>query len=161
MPPVPIARSIRNLPAINWGTSIFDLPSGLKVATLIRFGSRTGGKRLGSVAHIRPPITRIKNRISDPSYPCLLIKTGMNAGHIRNPEYLPIDLETPQPMLWQVFLFQPEIGEVRQIAEYRLKPTVLRHDFAHARVLKLIHVKRQHRDVLRRARRRNGVKNRL
>jgi hypothetical protein len=28
MPPVPISRSILNRPAITWGTSISDLPSG-------------------------------------------------------------------------------------------------------------------------------------
>src|ERR1041385_5235394 len=85
----------------------------------------------------------------------------MHSRHIRDPEHLSINLETAQSVLRQIFLFQTEKREVRQIAKYGLEPTMLRHDLAHARVIKLIDVERQHRDVLRGAGRGDRVKNRL
>src|SRR5436190_24043388 len=81
----------------------------------------------------------------------LLIQPGMNADDVRDPKHLPVDLDTAQSMLRQVFLFQTEKRKVRQIAQDRLEPAVLRHDLAHARVLKLVHVEREHCYVLRRA----------
>jgi hypothetical protein len=42
-----------------------------------------------------------------------------------------------------------------EIAENGLKPAVLIQNFAHARILELIHVKGKHRDVLRSTRSRN------
>ena len=91
----------------------------------------------------------------------LLIQARVNRFYIRNPKHLAINLKTAQAVFWQIFLFQTKESEVRQIAEHGLKPTMLSHDFAHARVLKLVDIECQHRDVLRSARRCNRVKNRL
>src|SRR5262245_1670678 len=85
----------------------------------------------------------------------------MHSRYVRNPKYLSINFNAPQSVLRQVFLFQTKKREVRQIAEYGLKPTMLRQDFAYARIFKLINVEREHRDVLRRAGRGDRVKNRL
>ena len=85
----------------------------------------------------------------------------MHTGYIGNPEYLPIDLEAAQSVLWEVLFFQTEKREVWQVAEYGLEPTVLRHDFAHARILKFVNVERKHRDVLRRSWSGDRVENRL
>ena len=54
-------------------------------------------------------------------------------------------------MFGQVLLLQTEKGEVWQIAEHGLKPAVFGQDFAHARIVKLVHIKSEHGDVLRRA----------
>ena len=48
-----------------------------------------------------------------------------------------------------------------QIAQYRLKPTVLRHDLADSWILKLVYIEGQHMNVLGSTRRSDGVKDRL
>ena len=85
----------------------------------------------------------------------------MQRCYVWDPKNLTINLNASQAMLRQVFLFQTEEREVWQIAEDGLKPAMLRHDLSHARVFELIDVKRQHRNVLRRSRRSDRVKNRL
>jgi hypothetical protein len=46
-------------------------------------------------------------------YSSLLIKSGMDGDHVRNPKHLPIDLETAQPVFWQVLFLQAEKRKVR------------------------------------------------
>src|ERR1044072_945538 len=85
----------------------------------------------------------------------------MYAWHVRDPEDLPVDLQTAESVFRQVLFLQPEKREVRQVAQHSLEPAVVRHDLADAGVLKLVDIKRQHRDVLRRARRRDRIQYRL
>src|SRR6185503_14812699 len=85
----------------------------------------------------------------------------MYARYIRDPKHLTVDFQTAESVFRQVFLFQTEKGEVRQVAQHSVEPTMLRHDLADARILKLVDVKCQHCDVLRRSRRRDRIKNRL
>src|SRR4029079_6158104 len=106
-------------------------------------------------------MTRIKIRIAHPCYLWLFVQPWMHSRYVRDPEHLPVDLQITESVFRQILLFQAEKGEVRQVTQHSLKPTVLRHDFADSRILKLVDVKRQHRDVLRRARRCDRIKNRL
>src|SRR6185503_4729364 len=81
--------------------------------------------------------------------------------YVWDPKYLPVYFDTSQPMLREVLFFQTEKGEVWQIAEDGLKPTMLAHDFAYPRILKFVDVKREHCDVLRSSRRGKRIQNRL
>src|SRR5688500_20178416 len=85
----------------------------------------------------------------------------MKRWHVWDPKYLTVDLNASQTTLRQVFFFQTKKREVWQIAEDGLKPTMLGHDLADARIIKLVDVERQHRDGLRSSRCGNGIKNRL
>src|ERR1044072_3981191 len=64
-------------------------------------------------------------------------------------------------MLGQVLFFKAEESEVRQVAEHRLEPTVLRQNLAHWRIVKLHDVKREHGDVLRSPGRGDRIEDRL
>src|SRR5829696_691737 len=85
----------------------------------------------------------------------------MKRWHVRDPKDLAVDLDVSEAVLRQVLLFQTEKREVRQIAEDRLEPSMLRHDLAHSRIFKFVDIERQHRDVLRSAGRGDRVQNRL
>src|ERR1700741_5101414 len=91
----------------------------------------------------------------------LLIQAGVHAGDVRNPKHLSIDLQAAEPVFRQILFFQTEECKVRQVAQHGLKPAMFSHDLADSRVLKLVDVECKHRDVLRRARRRNRIKDRL
>src|SRR4030095_8204206 len=92
----------------------------------------------------------------------LFINTGVGQScYVRDPKDLPIHLDTTQTVFRKIFLFQTKEGEMGKVAKDRLEPTMLRHDLSYSRVLEFINIERKHRDVLRCARRRNGIKNRL
>src|SRR2546421_9653473 len=74
------------------------------------------------------------------------------SSNIRNPECLLIHFGPFQATVRKLGLFQSKKGEMRQIAEHGLKPTMLGQNLAHSPILKFIRVERQHRDVLRSAR---------
>lgn len=73
---------------------------------------------------------------------------GLYSSHIGNPESLAVGLDTLQPATWQFRFCQAQKSEVRQIAEDRLEPSVLRENLADSSFRKLIGVEGQHRDVL-------------
>src|SRR3977135_1841824 len=81
--------------------------------------------------------------------------------NVRNPESLPVNLDALQSILWQVFFFQTEKGEVWQVAQYCLKPPAICQNLAHARIVKFVDVECEHRDVLRGSRRCYRIENRL
>src|SRR5258706_13013353 len=60
---------------------------------------------------------------------------------VRNPERLLVDLNLFQPAAGQICFCQAQKSEVRQVAEHRLQPSVLREDLAHSRIRKFISAK--------------------
>src|SRR5882672_10323661 len=85
---------------------------------------------------------------------------GLDA-HIGNPELLAVRLDALQSTIRQFCCCQSQEGEVRQIAQYGLEPSVLRENCADSLVKKLVRVKGQHRDVLRRSGRGDRIKHGL
>src|SRR6266496_2076760 len=75
--------------------------------------------------------------------------------NIGNPKSLIMNLNALQPARRQFFLSQSEKGEVWQIAQNGLKPTVKRQNLSHSLVQKLVCVECQHGNVLRSSRRGN------
>src|ERR1700682_4557035 len=71
------------------------------------------------------------------------------SSNVRNPKRLALQLDSLQSSLRQLCFFQTQKGKVRQIAQHRLKPTVIGEEFAHSPVQKFIRVESQHSDVLR------------
>src|SRR3981081_4666381 len=84
-----------------------------------------------------------------------------SSGHIRNPERLTVNFDISQAAVRQVLFLKSHEGEVRQIAQHRLKPSVLGENFADSLVKKFVGVESQHGNVLRGSRRGNRVKHRL
>ena len=73
-------------------------------------------------------------------------KTGLvNVG---NPKFLPVCFYGLQASGLQINFFDPQERKVRQVAEHRLKPAMLREKPANTRVEKFVRVKCEHRDVL-------------
>lgn len=60
--------------------------------------------------------------------------------HIWNPEQLLAGHDGAQAALGQLFFFEAEIGEVRQVAQHGLKPAMLGKDFAHAWVQEFVNI---------------------
>src|SRR6266496_5091078 len=75
--------------------------------------------------------------------------------NIGNPKSLIMNFNTFQTARRQFFLSQSEKGEVWQIAQNGLKPTVKRQNLSHSLVQKLVCVECQHGNVLRSSRRGN------
>ena len=83
----------------------------------------------------------------------------MRPRDVRDPKDLSVYFHTAQTLLGQVLFFQSEKCEMRQVTEHGLKPTMLPHDLAYAWILKLVYVKREHRDVLGSTRGGDGIEN--
>src|SRR4029453_16489768 len=83
------------------------------------------------------------------------------ARHVWNPKDLPVHLDVTQTILRKIFFFQTKKGEMRKVAKHRLKPSMLRHNLSHAGVFELVNIESKHRNMLRRSRCSDRIKNRL